>query len=355
MTTVSAPEIDAPSLHMGGQMSEILITRSRGSIVECVHFGDVAVVGPAGKLIASCGDADKYTYFRSSAKPIQALNLIISGAAERFGINDQELALVCASHYSEDQHLETARSILAKAGLDESYLRCGAARSIKPEIAFAQAEAGIPPQRIKSDCSGKHSGMLATCAHKGYPLDTYLNPEHSLQQELIAIVSEVCDYPVEKIGVGVDGCGVPVFALPIRNMALAYARFAAPETLPERYRSAAIRIFEAMNAYPAMVSGTGGFCTALMQATGGRMIGKVGAMGVYTIGIKTARLGIALKIGDGSPGMAQVAAMHVLRELDLLTEAEYERLESFHRPPVLNDEGLRVGEVRAVFSLKKNG
>lgn len=353
MTAQRVAADSVPNFVLGVKMPEILITRSRGPVVECVHYGDVAVLDSSGDLIAVCGDPDTYTYFRSSAKPIQALNLIISGAAERFGIYDKELALVCASHYSEDEHLDTARSILAKAGLDESHLRCGKARSIKPEIAFAQSEQGILPQRIKSDCSGKHSGMLATCVHKGYALDSYLDPEHPLQKEIIAILSEVCDYPIERISIGVDGCGVPVFALPIRNMALAYARFAVPERLPAPYREASKRIFRAMNAHPEMVSGTGGFCTALMKATGGRMIGKVGAMGVYTIGIKDSGLGIALKIADGTPGMAQVAAMQVLSELGLLSEDEYRVLEPFHHPPVLNDEGSVVGEVKAVFSLKR--
>jgi len=332
-------------------MSEILIQRSRGPVVECVHYGDVAVIDPEARIVAQCGNPDTYTYFRSSAKPIQALNLLLSGAAERFGIQDRELAVICASHYSEAYHLETVRGILAKAGLDEGYLSCGAARSIKPEIAFAQAEQGILPQRIKSDCSGKHSGMLITCLHKGYPLESYLDPQHPLQKEIIAIVAEVCDYPVDQISVGVDGCGVPVFALPIRNMALGYARFANPDFLPAKFRLAAQRIFQAMTSYPEMVAGSGGFCTDLMKATQGRMIGKVGAMGVYTIGIKEPRLGIAIKISDGTPGIAQVAAMQVLYVMNLLSDEEYRLLEPHHKPAVLNDEGQAVGTVRAVFNL----
>lgn len=332
-------------------MSEIMIHRTRGKVVETMHRGDAVVLDPSGNVIAGCGDVYKYTYFRSSAKPIQALSVILSGARERFGIDDKELALICSSHYSEDMHLATVRSILGKLGLDESALQCGVARSIREEIAFAQTAQGIAPARIKSDCSGKHSGMLATCLIKGYPIDTYLDPAHPVQQDNLHHLAEICGYPAEQIEIGVDGCNVPVFALPIYNMALGYARFTNPEYLPEQYRDAAMTIFSAMNAFPEMVSGTGGFCTALMQATHGRLIGKVGAAGVYCIGIREPQLGIALKIEDGAPGIAPMAAMHILMSLNLITSAEYEELRHFHVQPNLNDDKLPIGELRPVFKV----
>lgn len=266
-------------------MSEVFIHKTRASVVESMHRGDAVVVDVEGKVLAVCGDRDKYTYFRSSAKPIQALNVLLSGAADKFGLNDKELAIICSSHYSEDYHLQTVRGILAKLGLDETALQCGVARSIREEIALAQAEAGIKAQRIKSDCSGKHSGMLATCLIKNYPLDTYLDPLHPVQQEILAILADVCAYPQDKIAIGMDGCNVPVFALPIYNMALGFARFANPENLNPIYTEPAKHIFTAMNRHPEMVSGTGGFCTALIKACNGRMIGKIGAQGVYCIGI----------------------------------------------------------------------
>jgi L-asparaginase II len=334
-------------------MSEIFLEKNRGGIVESLHRGDAVVVDSSGKVVAQAGDAQKYTYFRSSAKPIQALNVVLSGAYQQYGLTLAELAVICSSHYSEDYHLAAVRSILAKAGLDETYLRCGAAKSIREEIAYAQALQGIGPARIKSDCSGKHSGMLITCKHKGYPLESYLEPTHPLQQEILGLVAELCCYPKEQIGIGVDGCGVPVFALPIYNMALGFARLADSALLQTPLREASDTVFAAMNAAPEMVSGTGGYCSTLMKATGGRMIGKIGAQGVYCIGIKDKKLGIALKIEDGSAGTASVAAMHVLRELDLLSEAEYVELEAFHHPAILNDEHKIVGETRAVFRLQQ--
>lgn len=332
-------------------MSEVLIHKTRGQVVECIHRGDVVVVDSSGSIVASCGDPYKYTYMRSSAKPIQALNVLLSGAAEHYCLSPKELAIICASHYAEDMHLETVRSILAKAGLSEANLQSGKALSIKPEIAMQQVARGIKPDSIHSDCSGKHSGMLITCKHLGLPLDSYLCPDHPLQKQILGILSELCSFPETEIGIGVDGCNVPVFALPILNMALGYLRMANPELLPERFQAAARVVFDAMNAHPDMVCGTGSFCTELMQATKGKLIGKVGAQGVYCIGIREPQLGIALKIEDGGAGMAQMAAMQVLKELKLLSASEYEALKSFHLQPNLNDDKHVVGYIEPVFKL----
>lgn len=193
--------------------------------------------------------------------------------------------------------------------------------------------------------------MLATCLIKGYPIDTYLDPLHPLQQEILAILAEVCSYPKDEIAIGMDGCNVPVFALPIYNMALGFARIANPEYLEPEYRQAAMRIFSAMNKHPEMVSGTNGFCTALISAGKGRLIGKIGAQGAYCIGIKKPKLGIALKIEDGSLGMASMAAMQVLSELQLPNTEEYKLLAHFHKYPSLNDDKHTVGEVFPVFKL----
>lgn len=332
-------------------MSEIFIHKTRGELVESFHRGDAIAVKPDRSIFASCGDPHKVTYLRSAAKPIQALAVVLSGVADKYGLTDQELSVICSSHYAEAYHLETVRSILNKIGLDESYLLCGKARPLKEEIAFQYAGQGLPPQKILSDCSGKHSGMLAVCKHKGYPLDGYLDPKHPLQQEILQIIADICDYPKEQIHIGVDGCSVPVFGLPVYNMALGFAHFANPDYLPEKYQAASKRIFSAMNNHPEMVSGTDGFCTELMKATNGRLIGKIGAQGVYCLGIREPQLGIALKIEDGALGMASVAAMHILKSLDLLSEEEYSQLSKYHIKPNLNDDNIVVGEIKPVFSM----
>lgn len=336
-------------------MSQVFIEKSRGQVIEAIHRGDAVVVNPAGEIVATAGDPYKYTYFRSSAKPLQALNLLLSGAAEHYGLNSRELAVICSSHYSEDYHIECVRSILAKSGLAESDLACGVAKSIKEEIAYVQTLAGIAASRIKSDCSGKHSGILLTCKYKGYPLQGYLDPEHPVQKEILQLIADICAYPVAQIGIGIDGCNVPVFALPIYNMALGFARFANPETLDPFYREGASKIFTAMNEYPEMVAGTGGFCTELMRVTKGRLMGKIGALGVYCIGLREPQLGVALKIEDGAVGTASLAAIHVLQELNLLSDKEYRELQHFHQPDNLNDDKYKVGEIRAVFTLEQKG
>ncbi|PKN80196.1 MAG: asparaginase [Candidatus Cloacimonetes bacterium HGW-Cloacimonetes-1] len=333
-------------------MSEQLINVYRGNVVECIHRGDVAVVTPDAKLVAKIGDPFKYTYFRSSAKPLQAIEVFLSGAAERFGFSDAEISIMCASHYAEDFHINTVKSILHKIGIDSSFLLCGATRSINSVMAFQQAARGVQPQSILSDCSGKHSGVLASCLALGESSESYIDPLHPVQKAILGIIADICDYPRENIAIGIDGCSVPVFALPIYQMALGFARFANPQYLQDRYQEPADRIFGAMNNHPEMVSGTGGFCTALIRATGGRMIGKIGAQGVYTIGIRDPQIGIALKIEDGAVGTASVAAMHVLQELKLLTDAEYGQLSAFHYKPSNNDAGLTVGKICPEFTLE---
>ena len=334
-------------------MSEKLINVYRGDVVESIHRGDVAVVTPDAKLIASVGDPHKYTYFRSSAKPLQALEVFLSGAAELFGFSDAEISIMCASHYAEDYHINTVKSILRKIGIDSSKLLCGASRSINPVIALQQAARGIEPQSILSDCSGKHSGVLASCLAARESIENYIDPLHPIQKAILGIIADICNYPGEKIGIGVDGCSVPVFALPIYHMAVGFARFANPCYLDTRYQEPAERIFVSMNKHPEMVSGTGGFCTALIRATGGRLIGKIGAQGVYTIGIREPQLGIALKIEDGAIGMASLAAMHVLQELHLLSDSEYRQLSDFHHKPSINDAGIKVGKICPEFKLQE--
>ncbi|HNW99966.1 MAG TPA: asparaginase [Candidatus Cloacimonadota bacterium] len=332
-------------------MSEIFIHESRGKIVESIHRGDAVVVRPGGAIVAECGDLGKVTYFRSSAKPIQAMQVVLSGAADHFELTDQELAVICSSHYAEDFHLEAVSSILKKIGLDENALLCGPAMSLMPEVAEKHCHMGFHAEKRFSDCTGKHAGMLAVCKYMDYPIENYIDPNHPLQKEILQIISDVCEYPADKISIGIDGCSVPVFGIPIFNMALGFVNMANSAYLPEKYRDAADRIFSAMNTYPEMVSGTGGFCTMLMSATDGRMIGKVGAQGVYCIGIRDPQMGIALKIEDGMPGMASMAAMQILVDLHLLKSDEYRKLSCFHKKQNLNDDNIPVGMIEPVFHM----
>lgn len=335
-------------------MSEVLVEVTRGDVVECTHRGDIAVVDKNGRLLYYAGDPYKFTYSRSSAKPIQTMEVIISGAADRFGFTDAELSLMSASHYAEDYHLGTVMGISEKIGVSVNNFLCGAAYSINSDYAFVQAKSNVILNPVYNDCSGKHSGMLAVCVHKGYPLDNYISVDHPHQKRLKQIISYIYDLPEDEIKVGVDGCDVPVFAMPLYNMAYAYARFTNPDVLKEPYRTAAERIFDAMNNNPEMVAGTNGFCTELIKNTGRKLIGKLGAEGIYCIGLKGLDIGIAIKIEDGNIQRAiSPSAMEVLEQLELLNEKESKSLKHFRIRENTNSVGNVVGYIKPAFKLKK--
>ncbi|MDL2264304.1 asparaginase [Synergistaceae bacterium OttesenSCG-928-I11] len=333
-------------------MSEIIVHVTRGGRVESMHRGDVAVVDGEGRVKASLGDPARETYFRSAAKPLQALNVIFSGAADRFGLTQDELAVTCGSHYAEDFHRAAVTSILRKAGIPVEKLKSPPGPSIKYSLALKQAASGRTLDAVDSNCSGKHSGMLAACVAKGYPLDGYMEPDHPVQRDIVAILAEMCGVPADAIGIGEDGCGVPVHYMPLSAMARGYARLATPVGLPEDWRSACARVCDAMNAHPEMVAGTGGFCTELMRHTDGRFVAKIGAEAVYCVGVVGRDMGIALKVDDGNGNRPiPVTVMHILKQLGLFPDGVPEGLLRFARPQVKNDHGHIAGDLRPVFSL----
>lgn len=332
-------------------MSEVLVEVTRGNIIESRHRGSVAVVNGKGELIAYAGDPTFMTYIRSAAKPFQAMNVLFSGAFEKFDLTQKELAIMCSSHYGEDIHRETIRSILKKIGATHDDLLCGTPLSISAAYRDKQLWDHLPIDETNSDCSGKHSGFLAVCKAKGYPLDTYTSPQHPMQKELLHIISEMCGIAGPDIPIGIDGCGVPVYAMPLRNMAMGYARLSAADQLDEPYRHAAKTICAAMTAYPEMISGTGGFCTEFLKHTQGRLCGKLGAEAVYCIGVMDRDLGIAIKIEDGSYRALYPAVMSVLDQLHLLDKKEQTALQPFCAPANKNDHGIAVGSISPCFSL----
>lgn len=337
-------------------MAEVLVEVTRRPIVESRHWGHVAVCNSKGELIAKVGDVNTKSYIRSACKPIQALNIFALGAADKWDFTDKEYAIFCSSHYGEPEHQEVILGLLDKLGCEIDDLLTGTPHSIRPAYYEQQLRENHILKPYNSDCSGKHCGFLAGCIDKGYPIANYNEPDHPLQQDVLNIVSEVFGYPAEEIEIGVDGCGVPVHGMPLINMAMGYARFTTTENLPEKYRHGAEVLFNAMNAAPEMVAGVGGFCTELLRATKGRLIGKVGAEAIYCIGVKDKDLGIAIKVEDGNLYRPLFCtAMEVLNQLGLLSGEEKEALKLFARPPVLNDHKLVVGEVRPAFKLEFTG
>jgi L-asparaginase II len=332
----------------------------RGPIVESRHRGHVAAVDGDGNLVASLGEPETVTYLRSSAKPHQAVPLIASGAADRFQLNDREIAIVCGSHSGQATHAETVAAMLGKLGLGEDALKCGVHVPFDAETARALRERGERPSVLQNNCSGKHTGMLALALYLEAPTETYDLPDNPVQQANLRTVSLFSGIPAGQIVLGVDGCGVPVFGLPVRAMALMYARLVSPPAdFDEMTREACARIVAAMGRYPEMVGGTvERFDTEVMRATGGRVISKVGAEGVYTAGVLPSErwpkgLGLAFKIDDGEDRRARpTVAIESLRQLGVLSGDAISALAPYASFPIRNHRGDFVGEIKPSFKLQ---
>ena len=321
---------------------------TRGGRVESQHRVHVAVVHAERGLVAAAGNPAFVSFVRSAIKMFQALPLVEDGGAERFGLVEEEIAVCTASHNAEPFHVAAVRSLLRKAGANESQLACGPHPPMHAGAAERLAEAGETPGRIHNNCSGKHAGMLALTALRGWSVDGYHRIEHPLQQRVLSTLAGWCGTVPEAIALGVDGCGLPTFALPLDRVAAGCARFAAAAADRQPPPAAIVR---AMTSHPAYVAGTGRLCTDLMTRTAGRVFVKVGAEGYYCAGAPDARLGVALKVEDGARRAAEPALLAVLHALDLVSDADAEALATYARPSVLNTRGETVGEIVARIAL----
>ncbi len=335
--------------------TETLVQVIRGGRLESEHRGAIAVVDASGKLIARVGDVNLTTYLRSSAKPFQLLPLVESGAADRFGFTDQELAIMAGSHSGEARQVHVVQSILNKIGLKEDALQCGAHVPYSAESASTLSSQGKAPTPIYNNCSGKHSGMLAAAVDRGLSPHDYLDPNRPIQIAIREAIADVSGVPFDQVGVCIDGCSAPNFALPLKAAALAFAKLADGEDLSPR-RKALARIARAMSTCPEMVAGEKRLDTDLMRAVEGRVVSKGGAEGFHGLGIfSTASkpaLGLALKIGDGDGKRGgHPAVIEALRQLDVLSEKELEALKDYRGWKLTNHRGIEVGEVRARFDM----
>ncbi len=344
----------------------VLAEVTRGTIVESRHRGVIIIVEPAGRAVAEIGDADLITSTRSTIKPIQAIPIITSGAADHFSLTQRELAVACASHEGERIHTETVIGILKRAGLDESALRCGRHAPYNTETARQLEHEAAPFTQLHNNCSGKHAGMLMTAVHLGLSLDDYYKPEHPIQREIISTLSALGGFDREP-DVAIDGCGLPTFGVPLKSLAVAFARLiglasgiedggAKSNILPDRVSEAAKRVVSAMIEYPDMIGGSNRFDTDLLRAARGKLICKVGAEAVYSVGVlPTERyprgLAVAIKIEDGAYRALGAVVVETLAQLRVLDSIEQAELVKYHRPVIENRRGVKVGEVRAVFDL----
>jgi L-asparaginase II len=311
-------------------------------LVDLTHRAHVAVVNSEGKLLYHIGDPNRVTFVRSSAKPIQALVACESGAVDAYGLSEEELALLCASHNGEELHVKSVKSILEKAGLDEGALQCGFHPSLDAKVAKTQPKELSPAY---SNCSGKHSGMLITACHLGEDINDYLSLSHPHQKRIIATLSELSSVPYEEIITAIDGCGVPVHALPLKAFAQAYARMASLEGLSEERAACVGRITGAMRNHPFMVAGSNRACTRIMEVSDGKVFAKLGADGYYAVGVPDRKWGITCKVEDGSVPIVEGLIIHVLYALGIINEKAFEALEEFHSPVRFNHRGDKVGNV----------
>lgn len=290
-------------------MNAFVVESTRGKMVESIHRVSLAVTDTDGRLLAESGDPSLVTYWRSAAKPFQAMPMVEDGAADRFGLVPEELALACASHSSERIHLDVVDRFFRRIGLGEEALACGPHPPLGSAVAEMVMRTGLKLTPRWSNCSGKHTGMLAQALHHGWPTKGYERDGHPVQARIAECIAEWSGVPAGRLARAVDGCTAVCFGLPLTGMATAYARFGASE------KPAARRLREAMLAHPMLVAGTGRFCTELMTAWPGGIVAKVGAEGVYGAALPAHGVGIALKVEDGDMRAAPVALLGVLDAL----------------------------------------
>lgn len=334
-------------------MSEILAEVYRNKTVESVHYGSIVVSDKDGAVLWACGDPDLITYTRSSAKAFQFLPVYESGAVKRYGFSLQQVAIMLGSHTGTPEHEQTTKSNLDLIGLDESYLKCGTHVPI-----YLQEKGYVPVEGQKfsslaHNCSGKHSGQLALSLHIGDDPKDYIEPDSKTQQMVKRAVAEAYDYPIDKIQMGIDGCSLPNFALPLRNMAKSYARLVTKTADSAIRREAYQTVVSAMQQYPVMVSGPGRCDLAVTEASGGDVILKVGGEAVEVIGILSKGLGIAIKISDGDMRALWPVIIETLRQLGVFSDAQVTALAKFSRPQLHNFRQIRVGEIVPCFKLKR--
>lgn len=334
-------------------MSEVLVHVTRGNYIESRHHGDLAVVDRDGKLLYAVGDPDRFTFWRSAAKPFQAAPFVEAGGIEHFQIEPHELALMTSSHGGEAKHVAALRSILHKIGCTEEQLDCGIAPPMHSKAAAEVLRGGDRYEVVHNPCSGKHAAMLALGKLLHLPMENYLHPHHPIQQIMLDTVAQCCHMKPKDIAVAIDGCGVPVFGMNISKMALAYARFSKPEGYFSQKRITALRtILAAMTNNPFYVAGTDRLDTALMEVTRGRIVAKLGAEAVYSVGIVDQGIGICLKIDDGAYRAIGPVIIEVLKRLDLITGEELKKLEDYWKPKLKNHRQEIIGELQPVFTLQ---
>jgi L-asparaginase II len=346
VTPIALPDDRILRVHAGQSAAPIVVEVTRGSMVESVHRVIAAVTDASGKAVMAWGDIDRLVYGRSAIKPIQALPVLESGAADAFHLGEDEVTLCCASHSGEAMHVDRVNAWLGRLGLSAEDLECGPQIPTHEASAHAMLRAGTAPTRAHNNCSGKHSGMLTTAVHLGEPTKGYIRDEHPVQKRLRAVMQEMSGCDLSGVPTGYDGCGIPVFGVPLKGMATAMAQFADPSRLSPARAAATRRIVAACAKHPLLIGGTGRFNSAVLAETGEACLLKSGAEGVFAGAVPGKGYGICLKTDDGNGRAASTAMAAILRHLGVIDDAMAKRLADRLVQPVHNWEGRLVGHVR---------
>jgi len=329
-------------------MDAILVEVTRGALVESSHAGAAVVVDAKGRVVFGVGDVAERVFPRSAVKALLALPLVESGAADRLGLTEAELALACSSHSGQMEHTETAASMLRKAGRDEACLECGVQWPGYTPSAQALVREGRQASALHNNCSGKHAGFICLACDQGVDPTGYVQPDHPTMRQVTAALAETTSTRLDAEHRGVDGCSIPTYAIPLQALALAFARIGCGVGLSADRAAAALRLRRAVAAHPFMVAGTDRFDTRLMGLLGTRVFSKTGAEGVFCAALPELGLGLAVKCRDGAGRAAEVATAALIARF---LKPQMPEFSALLRPELRNWNGTKVGELRPASAL----
>lgn len=324
----------------------LVIVATRGNFIESRHRVACAVLDADGEVVARWGDIDIAVSPRSACKPLQQIPLVETGATDAFAVSAEELALACSSHSAQPEHVRLVATWLARIGLGEVDLECGSHDPMHEPTTRAMWQRGEAPSQLHNNCSGKHTGFLTLARHLGVATKGYVGRDHAIQRLIARTMGEMTGSDLASAPCGLDGCGIPTFAFPLRGLALGLARMSAPDNLDPVRAAACRRLLDGMGSHPLLVAGDGRFDTEVMRATGRRLVCKGGAEGVHVVAIRTRGWGLALKALDGAARAADAAAAAVLEYLGVLEGSDIEAVGRFLRQPIVTRASLAAGWVQ---------
>lgn len=329
---------------------EVLFEEYREGVLECLHYGTACVVDEHG-IVFSVGDPEWLSFYRSASKPIQALPVLVRGLHKKYGLSEEETAIFSGSHWGDEDHVRVCESILAKTGLNEADMCMLPTYPNRPARKEELLRKNMPPRKIYHNCAGKHLALMLLARELGENVADYWKRESKTQQVVKEMIAYMAETPEEEISIGVDGCGVPVFAVPFWRIAQSYLKLACPELISDpAVRAAVEENMARLHAYPNMIAGKNVVDTIITANEG--MIAKSGAMGVYAIGCREKRIGIAFKTADGSHDEFAASAIEAFRQLDIDADVMAE-IQKFYPDTIVNDNKFIVGNRKAVFRFEK--